>query len=409
MPSAVVQVFRLALADLRRDWALSLCQIFALAAVLTPLLVLAGLRQGVLGQMMNDLRQNPEMREIGTRVTGTNRFTQSWIEATGKRPDVAFIVGDARFTAASVTANLDSAPDAPPLVGTLVPTGPGDPVRGSLVQWAAGNETIVLSLLAARQLGAQTGSHLVLHVPRHGNGVDEGRDLKVNVAAVLPADRMAERRVILAAAPLVLGIQRFRDGYALPALGWPGLALPAGPPYYERLRMYARTINDVGALAAWLQSNGIEPVSRIEDIAPVQALDHGLSVVLLIIAVFAAIGLIVAVAATQWNGVQRKRRELALLALIGYGKSFLVTMALLEALMLGAGGVVMSLLLFSGAALSIDQVFAGVQRLSAPACRLGFADMAIASLLTVALTLTASALAAWQVARIEPAGMLREV
>ena len=404
-----MQAMRLALADLRRDWALSLCQIFFLAAVLTPLLVLTGLHRGVLGQLQNDLRANPSMREIAPRVTGNNRFTEAWLSETRSRPDVSFIVGDARFTAASLAAKPADDPNEAQVNITLVPTGPDDPFRASdAMPWAEGISAVVLSDMAAREIGTAAGRALSLHIPRRRDGADEGEDLTVTVAGVLPAGRLENRRVVLASAQLVMWVQQFRDGYAIPALGWPGQALPSDPPCYERFRLSARRIDDVGGLVAWLKAQGIEPVSRIEDIAPVQALDRGLTVVLAIIAAFAASGLAFAVAATQWSGVQRKRRELALLALIGYGRGFLIEMALLEALILGVGGAAASLLFFYGAAASIDAAFAHVQRLSGPACQLGLGEIATATLLTVGLTLAASAVAAWQIAGIEPAEMLRE-
>lgn len=404
-----MQVFRLALADLRRDGALSLCQMFSLAAVLTPLLVLAGLHQGVLGQLQDDLRHNPAMREILPRVTGTNRFTEAWLAETRARPDVSFIVGDARFTAASVAAKPAETDEEARVIATLIPTAANDPLREPPdAPWARGSDIVVLSDLAAREIGTGAGQRLTLRVPRHRDGQDSGQSFQVTVAAVLPPGRFDNRRTILADAALVLHVQQFRDGFAIPELGWPGETRPDEPPAYERFRLYARRIDDVQELVGWLKAQGVEPVSRVDDIAPVQALAHGLTVVLLIIAGFAATGMAVAVAATQWSGVERKRRELALLALIGYPGGFLVRMALLEALLLSIGGILVSLVLFYGAASSIDAVFAQYQRLTAPACRLALRDVAVTLGLTIALTLSASAAAAWQIARIEPAGALRE-
>lgn len=404
-----MQLFRLALADLRRDWALSLCQIFALAAVLTPLLVLAGLRQGVLGQLIDDLRRNPAMREIAPRVTGSNRFTEAWLAGARARPDVAFAAGDARFLAGNVRVSEAGKPGAPSAVATMVPSLDNDPWRPSPASaWSEGVGRVVISALLAQDLGVVPGSRLTLFVPHRLRGAEAGRELEVRLALVLPADEMADRRVILASETLVRDIQNFRDDYAVPALGWPGEALPPGPPSYERFRLYAKNIYDVAGLVTWLKAQGIEPISHIEDIGPVQALDHGLATVLLIIAGFAALGMVVAIAATQWSGVQRKRRELALLALLGYDSRFLVSMALLEALILGMAGILASLLLFLGAALSVDAVFVQVQRLAGSACRLTAGEIALVSAATLFLTLGASAAAAWQIARIEPAGLLRE-
>jgi len=362
-----------------------------------------------LGQLIDDLRRNPAMREIAPRVTGSNRFTEAWLAGARARRDVAFVAGDARFLAGNVRISAAGKPDALRAVATMVPSLENDPLRTSLaVPWSEGVGRVVISALLAQDLGVAPGSRLTLFVPHQREGEDSGRALDVNLAAILPEDEMADRRVVLASETLVRDIQNFRDGYAVPTLGWPGETLPPGPPSYERSRLCARNIYDVAGLVTWLKAQGIEPISHIEEIAPVQALDHGLATVLLIIAGFAAFGMVVAVAATQWSGVQRKRRELALLVLLGYDSIFLVLMALFEALILGFAGIVVSLLLFLGAALSVDAVFVQVHRLAGSACRLTAGEIALVSAATLVLTLGASAAAAWQITRIEPAGLLRE-
>jgi putative ABC transport system permease protein len=413
----MIQALRLSLAELRHDWALSLCQMFALAAVLTPLLVLFGLHEGVLGQLLEELRRNPAMREITPLVTGANRFTQAWITATRARPDVSFIVGDARFIAAGVEATPVTDPTHAATVLTLIPTGADDPLRPAGAAWPDGDaggtdrggDDATLTAQAAADIGVRAGDRISLVIPRRDNGVDQSQQRAVRVISVLPPNILPERRAMLADAGFVLAVQQFRDGYAIPAFGWPGEPLPSGPPHFERFRMYARSIDDVETLIGWLQSQGIEPVSRVADIAPVRALDHGLVVVLLVIAGFAATGLAAAITAMQVSAVQRKRRELALLALIGYGRGFMIGVALLEAFILTVGGLAVSTLLFRGAAAAIDAVFARLQRLTEPACALGPQSLAVILGATLMLALAPSALTAWRIARIEPAGVLREI
>jgi putative ABC transport system permease protein len=435
----MIQAFRLSLAELRHDWALSLCQVFALAAVLTPLLVLAGLHEGVLGQLMDQLRRNPAMREITPLVTGTNRFTQTWITTTRARPDVTFIVGDARFIAAGVEATPVTDPTHASAVLTLIPTGATDPLRPPGAVWpddavlprgtvtldgavtpdgaatpngavAPGGEAEggALTWQASADLGVKAGDWISVMIPRRNNGVDQSQQQQIRVTAVLPLNILPGRRAMLVDAGFVLAVQQFRDGYAIPAFGWPGEPLPSAEPHFERFRMYARSIDDVEALTGWLRDQGIEPVSRVADIAPVRALDHGLVVVLLVIAGFAASGLAIAITAMQVSAVQRKRRELALLALIGYPRGFMIGIALLEALILTLGGMAVSTALFRGAAAAIDAVFAQLQRLTGPACTLGAQPLALILGATLILALAPSALTSWRIARIEPAGVLRE-
>jgi ABC-type antimicrobial peptide transport system permease subunit len=87
----------------------------------------------------------------------------------------------------------------------------------------------------------------------------------------------------------------------------------------------------------------------------------------------------------------------------------MIGMALLEAFILTIGGLAVATLLFRGAATAIDTVFAHLQRLAEPACTLGAQSLAVILGATLMLALAPSALTAWRIARIEPAGVLREM
>jgi hypothetical protein len=52
-------VVGLAFDDYRHEWVLSGCAVLALAAVLTPLLVLFGLKYGVIANLLDPLIENP--------------------------------------------------------------------------------------------------------------------------------------------------------------------------------------------------------------------------------------------------------------------------------------------------------------------------------------------------------------
>ena len=83
----IAQLFRLALFDLRHEWAITLCQIASVAAVLAPLLVLYGLQQGVIGTLLERMNRDPAMRAIIPDVAGSNRSDAEWFEMMpGDRP-----------------------------------------------------------------------------------------------------------------------------------------------------------------------------------------------------------------------------------------------------------------------------------------------------------------------------------
>lgn len=408
--SYAIQILRLTLSDLRRDGTLALCQIFALAAVMMPLLVLFGLKEGVLGTLVHDLEVNPSMRQIEPRVTGTNRFDAAWLARARARPDVAFVVGDARAIAAEVDVVPVADPDHSTIDTTLVPTGPGDPLAPpSGRDWAGGYHRVALSFGEARALGVSSGGEIQILVPRVRAGVSEARTLVATVTSIVPPDRMDEtRHVILASASLVFDIQRYRDGYAVPELGWPGETPPAGARVFERFRLYARTIDDVAPLTAWLRGQGIEPVSQLADIAPVQTLNRSLTTILAVIGGLATLGYIVALAAVQWSGIERKRRELALLNLIGYGRVWLLTIPLLQAFLLALAGSLTAIGLFFAAAATIN-AHLPIVGAATQACTLRPEQLTAATGITCLLAVLAAVLAAIRVTRIEPAAAIREI
>src|SRR5690606_15764840 len=101
-------VARLALDDYRHEWVLSGCSVLALAAVLIPLLVLFGLRYGIITNLLDPLIENPRYREISPVTSG--RYTPEWFETMRARNDVEFVVPRTRSLAASIRVRVpDSA------------------------------------------------------------------------------------------------------------------------------------------------------------------------------------------------------------------------------------------------------------------------------------------------------------
>ena len=83
-------IFRLALKDYFYERLLSACAIMGLAAVLAPLLVLFGVKSGIINTMSDRLLQDPRNREISP--VGSGRYGADWFSALSKRSDVDFVV-----------------------------------------------------------------------------------------------------------------------------------------------------------------------------------------------------------------------------------------------------------------------------------------------------------------------------
>ena len=84
------KTLRLASRDYAHEWQMSGCFVLALAAVLGPMMVLFGLKFGIVGGMVEQLVEDPENREVRPVISG--RFDRDWFGNMARRSDVAFIV-----------------------------------------------------------------------------------------------------------------------------------------------------------------------------------------------------------------------------------------------------------------------------------------------------------------------------
>jgi len=121
-------VARLAFRDYSHEWHISGCFILGLAAVLAPLLVLFGLKYGLVTSMLTALAENPENREL--KPLGSGHYTAAWFRGMRARPEVAFVSPRTRTLAATLELSSKTAPVILP--AELIPIGSARPLaRGA--------------------------------------------------------------------------------------------------------------------------------------------------------------------------------------------------------------------------------------------------------------------------------------
>jgi putative ABC transport system permease protein len=397
----VRQIIGLALADLAADRLFAICQVLALAAVLAPLLVLAGLREGALAALVDRLDRDPAMRLIQPEAAGARRYDPSWFARMRERPDVAFAMPATRFIAAQV----DLVADGEPLRVSLRPTGPGDPAAPLTGPWPEGIDHLALGAATAARLGVVAGGSVRLLVERVRDGLVEPAVLRLAVVAIARVE--ADDGMAAYVVPeLAQAIEAFRDGVAVPRLGWPGTPTPvddAAPLF----RLYARTIADVAPLVAVLAADGVGAIARTTEIEAALALRRNLTTVLAIVAALGLAGYVVALVAAQWAAAVRKRGEMAVLALVGFSPARLAAFPMIQGLAMAAAGAILALVLFAAAAATINAMFADAMRAGEVACRLSATQMLGAVAGSLSLSVPAALMAARLFARLDPAEELR--
>jgi putative ABC transport system permease protein len=266
---------------------------------------------------------------------------------------------------------------------------------------------VVLSQEAARRLGVEEGSKLRGRVGRRRGRQLEQAELELVAAGVLPA-HACNREAAFVLLPLLEATEDFRDGLAVPELGWPGAPPPPGPRVYPSFRMYAASIYDVPELEAWLEGRGLRVHTRAEEIQTVQRLDSAFGLVFALIAGVAVAGFVTAAASRSLAEVKRKERSLGVLRLLGFAAGEMVWFPLVQAGLIGLAGAVVAAGFHLGAAGVINRVFGAYLAAGEYVCRLDWLQLAAAGGLAVAVSVAASLAAAWRMRRIQPSEAIRE-
>ncbi|MDF3237420.1 ABC transporter permease [Pseudomonas veronii] len=389
-------VASLAWQDYRNDAWLSACAVLALVAVVAPLLVLFGLKFGLVSSLTERLENDPATREI--IPLGGGRFSRAFVEQLGQRDDVAFAIPRTRQIAA--TAQVGT------LTLEMLPTAPGDPLLDGL-SMPQGLAQIVLSHTAAEKLAARPGDWLETGFARQVAGRVETRRTRLQVLAVLPLEAFA-RDGLFAELSLLEAVEDYRDGRAVPALGWHGDAVGAGEQrVYPAFRLYARNLTDVEPLRVFFAGQNLLVATQALSIAQVQSLSRNLSIVFWIIAGLALAGAFAAIFAGALAAVARKRRELSVLRLLGFSTAALLLFVVLQALYSAGLAAVFSAGLYGLAEAGLNQLF--VQVPGEHASHLLARHYGLALVAVLGVSAVAAACGGWRVARIQASEGIRDV
>jgi putative ABC transport system permease protein len=401
------EIVRLAWADLRHDWLVTACQLVLVAAVVAPLLLLFALKTGVAEALVAELERDPETLRL--RPVGSYRLGPDFFEALGRRPETGFLLPATRPIAAQIyLRKAEEARGAALLDAQMIPTALGDPLAEGGPVLAEGHAAIALSAKAARELGAGAGERLIGRIERSRDGIPEAVEVSLLVSRVLPErlDGGATAYVDLA---LLIASERYRDGFAVPVLGAVGDRPWSEMREFASFRLYARELRDVASLAEHLRAQGIEVNTEAAQIEAVLALDRNLDAVLWTVVAVAGMGLLGALLAAMVAGVERKRRSLAALSLLGCERRWLFFLPIAQAAMIAAAGAMAALALYAGAAALVNAYFGPTGAAGLAAARLDLAQIAAASGFAVLVPLLPAFAAARKVVQIEPAEALREI
>jgi putative ABC transport system permease protein len=402
--SQVNNIIRLSFRDYTHEWRMSGCFVFALASVLAPMMILFGLKFGIVSSMVNELVENPVNREI--RPIGSGRYGDQWIEQLRQRDDVEFIIPKTRALAASIQLKSKTAKRI--LSTELMATAEQDPLLANLSKTPQNIYQIVLSQTAAKKLNVNRGDQVDASLARQFKGKRERVHLNLDVIDIAAAS-VASRSVAFVNLDLLLATEYFKDGKSVPELGWNGDEVIGNSHSYPSFRLYARSINDVESLVKILEDEGAPVKANASEIATVQSIDRNLSIIFWIIACVGAAGFAFSLGASLWANVDRKKKDLSILRLVGFKSGRIVLFPVMQSFYTAILGWLLAVLVYLIFEQLINRILAPRLNLDQTLCYLISEHFFWALGLTVGTAIFAAIVGGLRAAEIEPSDGLRDI
>ena len=394
----------LAYADYRHEWVLSGCAVLSLSAVLIPLLVLFGLKYGIVTNLLDPLIENPRYREVSP--IGSGDFRPDWFATMESRPDVTFVVPRTRSLAASIKVRAVQSDVGRIIDVELIPSGPRDPVLREGSGMPNGYADVVLAATVAEKLAVGIGDELEGMVTRRRQDRQESVRLPMNVVGIAPLSAF-ERDGLFVSPAFMPAVEDFLDGRAVPALNWEGTTPRTAERSYASFRLYARALGDVAGLRTDLMQQNIEVRTSLADIDLVQTLDRNLSIVYWIIALVAIVGYCLSFATNVWANVDRKRREFSFLRLTGFRTEEIVWFPILQAAFTATIAWLFACLAFFTVQGILNALFGPTIGGGQAVCRLEIWHLLAALGMTLIAAVAAAIIGGRRVAQLEPSIGLR--
>ncbi|HFU0690128.1 TPA: ABC transporter permease [Morganella morganii] len=393
----------LAWRDLLYDRKVALCIIFSLTSVIAPLLLLFGLKNGIITQLHDRLINDPQNLEV--RMIGNGSYPHAWFESLARHPEVQFVIPLTR----SLNTRADLMTDSRHFAANaeIIPTAEGDPLLDG-IPVPADNRSLVLSASAADKMQVRTGDTVRMVISRKLSGVNERARQTFTVTAVLSDSRFS-RPAAFVPLPVLVATEDYRDGFQAPLFDITTGTAPPPRTQFAKGRIYARSLDDISPLNDWFNQQHIDVVTQKSQIDSVKAISYVLNVIFSVIMWVSLSGCIASLIGAFLANIDRKRKDMAVLRLLGFRRKAVTLYIIIQALLLTGIAFVIGLSLYLAGSSVFTTLLGSHLPDNAFVCRLDLSDILIALSAALLVALSVAWIGALRAANIQPAESLREI
>ena len=367
----------LAFKELRHDWKATGVLLCVIVSIVTPLLILYGLKQGVINTQREILLNDPCNLEI--KMSGHYRLSHTWFEQMAKDPRIQFIIPITRFLNTDITIidkeNKSRSVD-------LIPTAFGDPLLNLAgIQTPEKDNEVLITHALAKRLHINKGEQLQAQLFRTVENQSQTSHTLLTVKNILPDYSCLQRTAALTTLNFLESVEDFKEGQPVnlfeveeekptkmplqkkitPNKSVIGIFDDTFPSFFEPLiknnkalileenidnliidslkktkltatsqmrasyakaRIFAKSIDDIPILSDELRSSSeeIEVISKATEIEKLKKLNYFLNIILLTVSLIGVVGGGLALGGNFLLTIDRKRLQIAQLRLLGIGK-----------------------------------------------------------------------------------------
>ncbi|MEI9533541.1 ABC transporter permease [Moellerella wisconsensis] len=402
-PSRLRLLISLALRDLIHDRKVALCIIFSLVSVIAPLLLLFGLKSGIVLQLNQRLLNDPRNLEI--RMIGNGNYPSSWFDALEKHPGVAFTIPLTR----SLNTQADLVADGQHFVSNaeVIPTAKGDPLLNG-VTVPDTPQNLVLSASAAAKLNVTIGDKIRLFVSRKLDGNNQRAKQTLTVVGIIKDDKFS-RPAAFVPLSLLIAMEDYRDGYRAPELNVYDGTAPTPRSHFAKARLYADNIDAIPALDDWFRSQHVEVMTQKSQIESVKAISYVLNVIFSVIAWVSLLGCAASLIGAFLANIDRKRKDMAILRLLGFRQHAVSLYIILQALLLTSVAFLLAFSLYMMGSALFNWLLGEHLPEQGFIAHLTPLDILIAFICALFIALIVAGIGAIRAMSIQPAESLREI
>lgn len=402
-PNRIGLLCSLAWRDLLYDRKVALCIVFSLVSVIAPLLLLFGLKNGIVTQLHSQLLNDPRNLEI--RMLGNGNYPQSWFDDIAQKDDVRFVIPLTR----SLNTQADIVIDSQHFIDNaeMIPTANNDPLLDG-VTIPKNADTLVLSASAAQKLQANVGDNVRLFISRKLNGINERAKRTLTVGAIISDSKFA-RAAAFVSLDVLVAMEDYRDGYQAPLFGVTEGEKAKTRTQFAKARLYATDLEAIAPLDQWFQQQHIDVLTQKSQIESVKAISYVLNVIFSVIAWVSLLGCVASLIGAFLANIDRKRKDMAVLRLLGFRQFAVSLYIVFQALLLTIFAFMLALMLYGIGSTLFTTLLGTHLPDQSFVCQLTLGDLFIAMCSALLVALVVAGIGALRAVSIEPAESLREI